>query len=198
VYRVALTGNIASGKSAVAGVWRRLGAAIIDADELARRAVAPGSSGLRRVVDLFGPQVVTAEGTLDRAAVRRIVFRDIARRRALEAILFPEIARLRNLEEERLRERGIALAVHVIPLLFEAGLADAFDAIVLVDAPEPVRIERLVRERGLPRDEAQAMIAAQMPAAAKRARATIVIENDGTTEELEAKAEQAWAQISRQ
>lgn len=198
MYRVALTGNIASGKSAVAGVWRRLGAAIIDADELARRAVAPGSSGLRRVVDLFGPQVVTAEGTLDRAAVRRIVFRDIARRRALEAILFPEIARLRNLEEERLRERGIALAVHVIPLLFEAGLADAFDAIVLVDAPEPVRIERLVRERGLPRDEAQAMIAAQMPAAAKRARATIVIENDGTTEELEAKAEQAWAQISRQ
>lgn len=193
--RVALTGNIASGKSTVARVWERLGAAIIDADVLAREAVEPGSPGLRAVVDLFGPAVVAPDGTLDRDAVRAIVFDDAVRRRALERVLHPVIARLREAEEARLRERGVPIIVHAIPLLFETGLETMADVIVLVDAPEPLRLARLVRDRNLDPAAARAMIDAQMPASAKRARAHFVIENDAGIAELEARAADVWNEI---
>src|SRR5690554_30456 len=195
--RVALTGNIASGKSSVARVWARLGAHIIDADVLARRAVEPGSPALDRIARAFGPEVLDPGGGLNREAMRGIVFRDEAARRRLEAIVHPEVARLRAAEEERLEREGARVVVSDIPLLFEVGLEDEFDVVVLVDAPEAVRLERLVRDRGLSREEAQRMIAAQMPAEPKRRRADIVIENAGTLEELEASAERVWRELER-
>jgi dephospho-CoA kinase len=195
MYRVALTGNIASGKSAVAQVWSRLGASIIDADELARRAASPGSPGLERIVAEFGTSVLTPEGELDRAALRSVVFAEDRKRQRLESILHPEIARLRLAEEARLEARGVRIVVHVIPLLFEVGLQHAFDAVVVVEAPEEMRLARIVAGRGLGAEEARRMIAAQMPAESKRAEATIVIENRGTVTELEFKAEQVWHEL---
>lgn len=193
--RVALTGNIASGKSVVADVWRRSGAVIIDADDLARVAVEPGTRGLHRVTRKFGLHVLDAEGRLDRAALRREVFNSERKRRALEAILHPEIEQLRQQEERRAVEQGERLVVHAIPLLFEAGLDRRFDMIVLIDAPEAVRLERLVAGRGLDREEATAMLAAQAPSAGKRARADYVIDNDAGLDELTDRAEQVWAEI---
>lgn len=195
--RVALTGNIASGKSSVARVWARLGAPIIDADVLARRAVEPGSPALERIAQAFGPGVLEPGGGLDREAMRAIVFRDEAARRRLEAIVHPEVARLRREEEQRLEREGARIVVNDIPLLFEVGLEDEFDVVVLVDAPEAMRLERLVRDRGLDPDEARRMIAAQMPAEQKRRRSDIVIENAGTLEELEARAERVWRELER-
>lgn len=197
MFRVGLTGNIASGKSTVARVWQRLGAPVIDADVLARRAVAPGSVGLRRIVETFGPGVLDEAGRLDRAALRDIVFRDPEARAKLEAIVHPEVGRLRREEEARLEAAGEKIVVHDIPLLFEAGLDEEFDAIVLVDAPERVRLERLMRDRGLTEDEARRMIDAQMPSSQKRDRADYVIENEGTLETLERAAEEVWRELRR-
>lgn len=197
MFRVGLTGNIASGKSTVARVWQRLGAPVIDADVLARRAVAPGSVGLRRIVAAFGPGVLDEAGRLDRAALRDIVFHDPEARAKLEAIVHPEVGRLRREEEARLEAAGEKIVVHDIPLLFEAGLDEEFDAIVLVDAPERVRLERLMRDRGLTEDEARRMIDAQMPSSQKRDRADYVIENEGTLEALERAAEEVWRELRR-
>jgi dephospho-CoA kinase len=195
LFRVALTGNIASGKSAVADVWAGLGVPIIDADVLAREAVAPGMPGLRQVADLFGASVIRSDGTLDRTAVRDIVFGDALRRRALEQVLHPEISRLREAEEARLLAAGESIVVHVIPLLFETGLERLADAIVFVDAPESVRLDRLVRTRGLSEKEARAMIDAQMPADRKRGRADVVIDNTNSLVALEERALDAWRDI---
>lgn len=200
---MALTGSIASGKSAVAAEWARLGAAIVDADELARAVVEPGTPGLRAIGEAFGPGVIRADGTLDRAALRHIVFEDVRRRTELERILHPEIAKLRDARESALAAAGVKVVVHMIPLLFETGLDAGFDAIVLVDAPEPVRLERLVRDRGLGAAEARAMIAAQMPASTKRERlaastaVTVLIENGGTMDQLEERAREAWRTIEQ-
>lgn len=190
--RIGLTGNIASGKSSVAEVWERLGAAIIDADVLARRAVEPGTGTLRRVVERFGEQALAPDGSLDRAAMRSRVFGDDEARRALEAIVHPEVARLRHEEEDRLKEQGTRIVVHDIPLLFEAELEDQVDIIVLVDAPEEERIARLQRDRGLDEVEARAMVDAQMPASRKRPKAHFVIENDGSRATLVDRAEELW------
>lgn len=196
VFRVGLTGNIASGKSSVAAVWRRLGAIVVDADDLARRAVAPGTPGLRTVVDAFGPEVLTPSGELDRAALRRRVFTDEAARRRVEAIVHPEVARLRAAAEVEARAAhgadGTPVVVHDIPLLFEVGIEDEMDVVVLVDAPEPERLRRLVEIRGLDADEARRMMDAQQPADEKRLRADRVIDNDGSLEELERQAREVW------
>lgn len=195
--RVGLTGNIASGKSSVARLWAREGACVVDADVLARRAVEPGSPGLQRVVAAFGAGVLDGAGALDRAALRRIVFHDPAARARLEAIVHPEVARLRAEEEARLEREGCEVVVHDIPLLYEVGLEGEFDLVVLVDAPEGTRLERLERERGLEAGEARRMIEAQMPSEEKRARADVVIDNDGTLDALEAQAEEVWRQLRR-
>ncbi|NLG61270.1 MAG: dephospho-CoA kinase [Candidatus Cloacimonetes bacterium] len=197
LFRVGLTGNIASGKSAVEAIWTSLGAHVVDADVLAREAVEPGSEGLQRVVAHFGPEVLQPDGSLDRAAMRDIVFRDEAARVTLESIVHPEVEQLRRAREDALREQGVRIVVHAIPLLFEVGMEHAFDVVVLVDAPEEERLRRLVEIRNLQEDEAQRMIAAQMPAAEKRERATLVIENDGTLADLEQRAVEAWREIER-
>ncbi|HEV2736733.1 MAG TPA: dephospho-CoA kinase [Longimicrobiaceae bacterium] len=194
--KVGLTGNIAAGKSSVAGVWRSLGATVVDADELARRAVEPGTPGLGRIVEAWGPALLDADGALDRAALRRIVFEDPAARAHLEEIVHPAVYALRAEENRLAEERGERLVVADIPLLFEVGMADEFDVVVLVDAPEEERLRRLVEDRGLDPEEAVRMIDAQMPAELKRARADLVIENAGSPAELEARAREAWAELA--
>jgi dephospho-CoA kinase len=185
VIRVALTGNVASGKSAVAACWSELGVPVVSADELARRAVEPGTNGLVRVLEEFGDAVRAADGTLDRAALRARVVVDPDARRRLEEILHPDIWALRSEWLEARRREGAPLVVAEIPLLFETGREGEFDVTVLVDAPTEVRLRRLVDLRGLPSREARALMAAQMDPALKRARAHHVLDNAGTPEELE-------------
>jgi dephospho-CoA kinase len=195
VYRVALTGNIASGKSAVADTWQRAGAAVVDADVLARDAVAPGSQGLAAIAKRFGADVIAKDGTLDRRALRDRVFADEDERHALEAILHPIIAELRDEADRKHAALGTSVVVHVIPLLFETGLEKSFDRVILVDAPEAVRLKRLADRRGLSDDDARRMVAAQMQATTKRERADAVIDNNGTLDDLEAAARAAWRDI---
>lgn len=193
--RVALTGNIASGKSAVLEVWRNLGAQVIDADVLARRAIEPQSPGYMAVVQAFGDDVVAADGSIDRAKLRGIVFNNDEERARLEAIVHPEVARLRAEQEQQLLKSGARVVVNDIPLLFEVGLAADYDLIVLVHAAEKTRLERLMTTRGLSEAEAQAMIAAQMPAEQKKPLAQIVIENDDSLAVLEQRAADVWEQV---
>lgn len=195
--RVALTGNIASGKSTVANVWRELGASIIDADVLARRAIEPGSTGFYKVASEFGNGVVV-DGAIDRAALRAIVFADEEKRKRLEAIIHPEVARLREAEELRFAKQGAHIVVSDIPLLFETGQAAAYDIVVLVDAPEALRVQRIVQDRGLSEAEACSMVAAQMSADEKRTPSTYIIENDGTLEQLRRRATGVWQSINEQ
>lgn len=192
---VALTGNVASGKTAVAALWAERGVPVVSADALAREAVAPGTPGLEEVRLAFGDDVLAADGTLDRAALRARVFSDEETRRRLEAILHPRIQGLREAWIARRRSEGAPLVVSEIPLLFEVGLERAFDVTVLVDAPDAVRLRRLVELRGLPEDEARRVMAAQMDSAAKRARAHHVLENAGTPAELEAAADALLARL---
>ena len=192
---IALTGNIASGKSVVADLLGRKGATIIDADELSREAVTPGSPALEAIVARWGPSVLSADGTLDRAALRKTVFHDRAELDALNEIVHPAVMRRRSAEVEAARARGDRVVVAVIPLLFERHLADEFDYIVLVDAPRDVRLERIVRDRGLEEAEAMDMIASQMPAELKRARADWVIENSGSLKDLEREVDKLWQAI---
>jgi dephospho-CoA kinase len=195
VLRIGLTGNAASGKSTVARAWAELGASVVDADELARRAVAPGSPGLEAVRREFGAAVTGDQG-LDRAALRRVVFADPAARRRLEEIVHPEVGRLRLEEESRLESAGATVAVHDIPLLFEVGLEDRFDLVVLVTAPHEARAGRLA-ERGLSPEELRGLVESQATAAGVRGRADIVIDNDGSLEELEAEARRLWRDVVR-
>jgi dephospho-CoA kinase len=185
---IGLTGNIAAGKSSVARHFAAWGATLIDADVLAREAVAPATPALHAIVARWGEGVRAADGSLDRAALRRIVFADAAERAALDAIVHPEVGRLRSVAVAEAAARGDRLVVCDIPLLFEAGLTGLVDGIVLVDAPHALRRERLMRDRGLSHASAEAMIAAQWPSERKRAAADWIIDNGGTPAELEALA----------
>lgn len=192
---VGLTGNIAAGKSAVAARLAELGALIIDADILAREAVEPGRPALAAIVGRWGNDVLRPDGSLDRAALRRIVFSDPAERAALDAIVHPAVDRLRIAAIETARRRGETLVICDIPLLFEAGLEHKVDIVVLVDAPVELRRARLINDRTLPPEEADAMIAAQMPSAEKRARADQIIDNDGTLEQLDERVAALWQSL---
>jgi dephospho-CoA kinase len=193
---VALTGNIASGKSTVAAMFVARGATLIDADILARRAVRVGTPGYDAIVERWGDQVLSADGVLDRGALRHIVFEQPDELHALNAIVHPAVERMRADLVAAARKRGDRLVICDIPLLFENNLAGGFDRIVLVDAPRSLRLERLVRDRGLRETEAMAMIAQQMPADLKRARADYVIDNDGTREALETHVDAVWRALS--
>lgn len=191
--RVGLTGGVASGKSTVAGLLAEQGAVVIDADLLAREVVAPGTPGLAAIVEEFGPEVLTADGELDRPAVGAIVFADEEKRRALEAIIHP-----------RVRERGAeieaaappdAVVVHDIPLLAETGQATLFDAVVVVDVPEDVQVDRMVRLRGMTEADARARIAAQADREDRLAIATYVIDNTGTHEDLRHRVAEVLAEL---
>jgi len=197
VILVGLTGNIASGKSTVARLLAAHGATIIDADALARRAVEPGSPALRAIVARWGNALLLDDGTLDRAALRRIVFANPAELEALNAMVHPEVRRLRDEDVAAARARDDRLVVCDIPLLYEQDMEREFARVILVHAPEDVRLERLMRDRGLSRDDAMLMIVAQMPAELKRARADLVVENASTLEALEARVNEVWRTLER-
>ena len=186
--RVGLTGNVAAGKSTVLDLWAAEGVPVVSADELSRRAVEPGSPGLAEVRATFGESVILPDGTLDRAALRELVFRDEGRREQLEAVLHPRVRALRDAWLAERAAEGARLVVAEIPLLFETGMEGDFDRIVLVDAPGPVRLARMVAGRGLDEGEARRIMAAQMDPAEKRRRAHHVLDNSGTLELLRGRA----------
>jgi dephospho-CoA kinase len=191
---VGLTGGIGSGKSTVACLLAERGAVVIEADRLAHDVVEPGTPGFDRVIEVFGPDVVTPGGTLDRATLGEIVFADAERRRALEAIVHPEVARRFAEEVERHRDTD-EVVVYAVPLLVERGLAPAFDVVIAVAAPEGARIERVVAGRGSDPADVRARLAAQVSDADRAAVADIVIDNDGTLADLAARVDEVWADL---
>src|SRR5438445_448937 len=194
---LALTGNIAAGKSTVVDLFRKWGATVLDADVLAREAEAPGSAVLAAIAGRFGTDVLSQDGTLDRAALRGKVMGDDAALAALNAIVHPAVQQRRLELQRAAQERGDAIVVNDIPLLFEVLDPAQFDAIVLIDAPVALRRTRLRTLRGLSNQEADRMITAQMPAERKRPRSTYVIENDGTLAELEKAAKKVFAELRK-
>jgi dephospho-CoA kinase len=193
---VALTGNIASGKSTVAALFARWGAVVIDADVLVHELQRPGTSVFAAIVERFGPAVVRADGELDRAELRRRVLESPADLAALNALVHPDVRRRAEERVEDARQRGARIVVSVIPLLFESDDPSRFDAVVLVDAPVALRRARLLRDRGLEAGVADGMIAAQTPADAKRLRSDYVIENDGDIGALERSTRRVWDQLN--
>jgi len=193
--RVGLTGGVASGKSTVSAMLRDLGAVVVDADALAREVVEPGTPGLDAVVDEFGSDVLTDDGRLDRSKVGALVFADPSRRAALEAIVHP-LVRARATEIEEAAPAGV-LVVHDIPLLVETGQATSFDAVVVVDVPEEVQVERAVRERGWTEAEARARVEAQASRADRLAAATHVVDNSGDVEDLRQRVTEVFEQLVR-
>jgi dephospho-CoA kinase len=196
---IGLTGGIAAGKSTVSGRWAEHGAVVVDADRLARDAVAPGSPGLERVAERFGPSVIAADGALDRAALGTIVFADPAARKELEAITHPEVWRLAQAAFDAAEQADPdAVVVYDVPLLAEARGSRPlrFDAVVVVDAPAAVRIERLVQHRGMSREEAERRVGAQASDADRLALADHVVDATGTLEDTIRSADRVWALVA--
>jgi dephospho-CoA kinase len=195
VVHVGLTGNIASGKSTVAELFARWGAVIVDADDVVRELQRPGTAVFAAITQRFGPAVLDPAGELDRAALRRLVLASPPALAALNAIVHPAVRRRAAELVDQARHDGARIVVSVIPLLFESDEPARFDAVVLVDAPAALRRERLLRDRGLSPEDAEGMLAAQMPSSAKRSRSTYVIENDGDRKDLEQRARQVWQRL---
>lgn len=193
--RIALTGGIASGKSTVADLLADRGAVIIDSDVLAREVVAPGTPGLAALVERFGAEVLRRDGSLDRPALGAIVFADSAARADLEAITHPLIRT--RAEELRAAAPPDAVVIDVIPLLIEAGLVDGFDEVIVVDAPDEVRVQRLRDRDGFTREQALARLAAQASRSQRLDVADHVISNVGDHDELEARVAALWKRLSR-
>jgi dephospho-CoA kinase len=192
VTRVGLTGGIGAGKSAVAQLLAERGAAVIDADAIARQVVAPGTPGLAAVAEAFGPQLVRADGTLDREGLGAIVFGDPDARKRLESITHPLIG-----AETARRMAALpagTMVVYDVPLLVEVGLHGAYDVVVVVEAPRELRLERLER-RGLAREQALARMASQASDADRRAVADVLIDNGGTLDDLRGQVAAAWPRI---
>jgi len=190
--RIGLTGGIGSGKSAVSRLLAEHGAIVIDSDVLAREVVEPGTPGLAAVVEAFGPEVLRADGSLDRDRLGVVVFGDVAALRRLNAIVHPLVG-ARSAEIVAAAPDD-AVLVHDIPLLVENKLAPHFDLVLVVEAPVGVRIARLLRDRGMTEEAARARIAAQASDADRRAVADVVLSNDGTLDDLRAAVDKFWAE----
>ena len=189
---VGLTGNIAAGKSLVTALFRGWGASIVDADQVVRDLQRPGTAVFQQIVKRFGTAILTRDGDLDRAALRRLILEDTRARSDLNAIVHPAVRAQRDVLVAAARAAGARIIVADIPLLFEASDPAEYDAVVLVDAPEAVRLHRLVTMRGLPREDAERLMAAQLPSDTKRPRSQFVIDNDGDRAQLERRARDVW------
>lgn len=189
---VGLTGGIGSGKSTVARELGGLGAAVIDADRLARDVLAPGTDGLAEVAQRFGPDVISDDGSLDRSALGRIVFDDPQARADLEAITHP---RIRELTRRAREACASAVVVHDIPLLVEAGRADDYDVVIVVGASEELRLQRVLKARDVTEEQVRKRMAAQADDEARAAVADIWIDNDGTPEQLTSQVLRVWEQL---
>lgn len=195
--RIGLTGGIAAGKSVAAERLAARGAVLIDYDQLSREAVAPGSEGLDEIVEAFGEGVLLADGGLDRPALATVVFADPGARERLNAIVHPVVRRLAAEREAAAAalDPG-AVVVHDIPLLAETGNADAFHLVVLVHTPAVLRVERLVRTRGLDRAEAERRIAAQASDDDRLALADVVLDGSGAPEDLQQQVDALWDRLA--
>lgn len=195
MFRVGLTGGIASGKSAVSSIFESLGALVIDHDMLARRAVEIGSSGLEMVVAEFGQEILNDDGSLNRAALGTVVFSDPKKLAALNGIVHPEVFRLSREHDEAARGSE-EIVIHDIPLLVETMKEHSFDAIVVVEAPFETRIVRMVRNRGMAEQDAVARINNQASDLERRAIADYLILNDGDLASLQLKVSRVWLQLN--
>jgi len=191
----ALTGGIGSGKSSVANIWRDEGLAIVDADELARNVVTPGSEVLAAIVAAFGKEVLSVDGTLDRKKLGSIVFRDVEQRTKLNDLVHPAVRAAATAEFEKLAREGVKLICYAIPLLFETQQEDNFRPVVVVTATPLQQMDRVAARDGLSPGETAARLRAQMPLRDKEAAADIVIVNGGTIEQLKERALRALAEV---
>jgi dephospho-CoA kinase len=193
--RVGLTGGIGAGKSEVSQRLAAQGATVIDADAVARVVVAPGTPGLAEIVVAFGPGMLCQDGSLDRQRLGEIVFADPDLRARLNAIVHPLVgARMTELEQAA----GTAgIVVHDVPLIAENGLASTYDIVVVVDAPRRVQADRLMRYRGMTREQATARIAAQATRKQRLAIAGLVIDNSGSLSELDRQVGELWTELRR-
>lgn len=194
---VGLTGTLGSGKSTVGRLFEAWGASRIDTDALAREAVQPGRPALERIRESWGDRILSSDGSLDRPALRRIVTEDADARRRLEEIVHPAVLELVGERLGEARSSGRRLAVLEVPLLFETGLEEMCDLVVVVDAPLEARRSRVCGERGLSAREFAALNDAQLSGEEKRGRADIIVDNAGSLSELEAAARVAWEEIQR-
>lgn len=194
--KVGLTGGIGSGKSAVSAELSSYGATVIDADAIAREVVEPGTPGLSEVVAEFGERVLAEDGSLDRTVLGEIVFADQDRLARLNAIVHPRVGeRSGQLMEEALAA-GTEVVVYDVPLLVENGLGALYDVVVVVDAPDEVRVERVSRDRGMPREQVRARIRAQADRDTRLAAADLVVDNSGGRDELKARVAELWRELS--
>ncbi|MFF1923365.1 dephospho-CoA kinase [Streptomyces sp. NPDC058221] len=193
--KVGLTGGIGAGKSEVSRLLVGHGAVLVDADRIAREVVEPGTPGLAAVVEAFGTDVLSPDGTLDRPKLGSIVFSDAERLAALNAIVHPLVG-ARSAELERAAGPG-SVVVHDVPLLTENGLAPLYDLVVVVDAAPGTQLERLVRLRGMTEADARARMAAQATREERLAIADLLIDNDGPVEALEPQVRTVWAELAR-
>ncbi|MER5976612.1 dephospho-CoA kinase [Streptomyces sp. NPDC001857] len=193
--KVGLTGGIGAGKSEVSRLLVECGAVLIDADRIAREAVAPGTPGLAAIVETFGEGVLAADGSLDRPRLGSLVFADPDKLAALNAVVHPLVgARSAELEAAAPED---AVVVHDVPLLTENGLAPLYDVVVVVDAAPETQLDRLVRLRGMTEDDARARMAAQATREQRREIADVVIDNDVPLAELRARVKDVWADLER-
>jgi len=192
---VGLTGGIGAGKSEVSARLAALGAVIIDADAVAREVVAPGTPGLAKVVEIFGPGILAADGSLDRPRLGEIVFADPGSLAKLNAVIHPLVA-IRSLELQR-HAPANSVVIHDVPLLAENKLADRYDVVVVVDAPPEVQLGRLTRLRGMPAGQARARMAAQASRADRLAVADFVVDNSADLAELDRQVTKLWAELTR-
>jgi len=198
VLRAGLTGGIGAGKSAVATRLATHGAVVLDADKAAREVVEPGTPGLARIVEAFGPDVLREDGTLNRPKLGEIVFADDTRRQVLNGIVHPLVhERMREAEATALAEGGEGVVlVHDVPLLAEGGRGGQFDVVIVVDVPPEMQVERLVRDRGMTAEQAAARMSAQATREQRLAIADIVIDNSGTLADLDQRVAQVWNDLS--
>lgn len=194
---IGLTGGIASGKSTIGRRLEQLGAVRIDADQLARDAVAPGSSGLARVVERFGADLLREDGTLDRAGLGSIVFDDAEALAALNGIVHPEVRRLFDARVAEARERDPdAIVVYEVPLLVEAARDQGWDLVVVAEAPAEQRVARMIELRGMGEADARSRIGHQASDAERRAIADVVIDTSGSEAETVAQVDELWRRIT--
>jgi dephospho-CoA kinase len=187
---IGLTGGIASGKSTVAKIITDYGIPVIDADQLSRDAVLPGTATLSRIVEIFGSSVLHDNGSLDRKALAETIFSDSAARRTLESILHPAIKKLAQERLEALRCGGKPVAFYMAPLLIEAGAVDRVDEVWVVYIDRETQLERIVKRDAISREDAEKRLAAQMPMNEKTAFGRVVIDNSGDLQELRNRVEE--------
>ncbi len=190
---IGLTGGIATGKSTVARFFEERGVNVIDADGLSREAVRPGSLALERIVELFGTGMLLPDGNLDRKRLGSLVFSDPEKRRQLEGIVHPEVKRLAEARIARLASEGHRVVLYMAPLLIEAGAEERVDEIWVVTVRPEIQKERLMRRDGINREEAERIIASQMPLAEKERLGRVVIDNSGTPEDIRRLLADIWA-----